>query len=86
MFSEKYLNHSEYLVNLCEKTTIDKKHYETLRRYAHKFDDTILDNIDPEFHEKKNHVETWPKFFKHRYAFFDTDCINIDVQITGQIF
>ena len=42
MFAEKYLSHSEYLVNLCEKTTIDKKHYETLRRYAHKFDGLSL--------------------------------------------
>ena len=44
--------------------------------------DTILDRIDPDLCEKKNQVEKWPKFFQHRYAFFDLDSINIDVQIT----
>ena len=81
MFAEKYLKHSELLVNLCQKNQkIDKIHYQSLNRFVDTRSD-LGSNPPVEINLEKT-VKTWPKFFKFRNAFFDLDSINIEVEMT----
>ena len=81
MFAEKYLKHSELLVNLCQKTTIDKIHYQSLNRFVNSRSE-LESNPPIEINVEKSVKTSWPKYFKFRNAFFDMDSINIEVEMT----